>query len=82
MTNRGLSRAMQDGSRPAASQQILGKIAAVLAIPVADFYRHDGPASDTPTATECEAMLTAFLGVQDPEVRARIVDMMRAYSDN
>ncbi|TXN12299.1 hypothetical protein [Methylobacterium sp. WL8] len=84
MTDPATSRLMQDGSRSAASQQILGKIAAVLAIPVSDFYRHEPPVSDalTPNAAECDAMLAAFLRVGDPEVRARIVEMMRAYSDN
>ena len=83
MTNSATSRLMQDGSRPAAGRHVLGKIAAVLAVPVSDFYRTEASASDagTPTEAECETMLSAFLRVRDPEVRARIIDMMRATCD-
>ena len=75
---------MQDGSCSSKSLQVLCRIAAVLEMPVADFYRRDAQASDAevPSVAECELMLTAFLRVRDPELRNRVVEMMRAYSDH
>lgn len=84
MSNLGTSRLMQDGSCSSKSLKVLSRIAEVLEMPVADFYRLDAQASDAkaPSAAECELMLTAFLRVRDPDLRNRVIDMMRAYTDH
>lgn len=84
MTNLGTTRRLQDSPHPSNGLQVLGKIAAVLAIPVQDFFRDEVQASSaaTPSAAECELLMTAFLRVRDPEIRNRIVGMLRAYSGN
>lgn len=77
-------RSMPNGAGSSERLRMLRRIASALDRPVSDFYRLERmtSVSDTPSAAECDRMLTAFLRVTDPEVRSRIVDLMRAHAGN
>ena len=63
--------------------KMLRRIADALDMPVADFYQRETmahAAKGGPSTAECEAILTAFLRIDDAAARLGIITLMRGYA--
>ena len=70
----------REDARPQDGLQMLRRIADVLDMPVAEFYRGEITEVDNPSAAECEAMLAAFARIEDTQYRQQVIALMRTYA--
>ncbi|WP_238181957.1 hypothetical protein [Methylobacterium trifolii] len=80
MTDAGGLTSMLDGGYRPDRTRLLRRIADVVGLPVSAFEtdRVDVGRSAGASLAECDALIAAFLRIDDPKARRRCLDMVRA----